>query len=144
MTLDEFRRLADARGGDIARWPPAVRAEATALAQDKEAAAILAEARELDRLTALAAPQVGQDRTDDAIHAVIMRLAEADERPWRPSLTALARWVMPAASFACAAAIGVYLGFAYPVERPTTTSEAQAALMLLLDPDSTAADWTTQ
>jgi hypothetical protein len=144
MTLEEFRRLADAWGGDIARWPQGVRREAEALAQSPEAAAILDEARALDRLAALAAPHVERSRADAAAHAVVMRLAGERERPRRLDLAALARWLLPAASFAGAAAIGLYLGFAYPVERPTALADARAVLIMLLDNDSIGPDWITQ
>ena len=144
MTLEEFRRLADAWGGDIARWPHALRPDAEALARRPEAAAILDEARALDRLAALAVPHIEQSRADAALHAVVMRLAAEEPRPRPLILTALTRWLMPAASFAGAAAIGLYLGFAYPVERPTAMADARAVLIMLLDNDSIGPDWITQ
>jgi hypothetical protein len=144
MSLEEFRLLADTWGGDVTRWPQAARHEAEALARTTEGAAILAEASELDRLAALAAPEVEAARAEAAIHAVVMRLAAADERPRRLSLTGLARWLMPAASFACAAAIGLYLGTAFPVGRQTTVADARAVLIMLLDNDSIGPDWITR
>ena len=53
MTMDEFGKALDRYGGDLARWPNALRGEAEALtARDVEAAALLAQSARLDDLLA--------------------------------------------------------------------------------------------
>lgn len=48
LTEARFIELADAYGGAVARWPEAVRAEATAMAKRPAMQAVLAEAARLD------------------------------------------------------------------------------------------------
>jgi len=119
MTLDEFRRLAETWGGDIARWPEPERREAEALARDPAAAAILAEASRLDRLATRAAPEVSERRAGDAMAAVTMRLAAERQATATPQrLFALPRWLAPATALACAAVLGVFIGLVYPAISP--------------------------
>lgn len=54
--LRAFRRLAETWGADVERWPAERRAWALTIAQEPEAAAILAEARRLDAVLATAPP----------------------------------------------------------------------------------------
>jgi hypothetical protein len=143
MTLDEFQRLADTWGGNIARWPEAARAEAELLAKQTEAAAILAAARRLDRLMSGAAPQVTDRRTADAIGAVVARLA-SEPAPARWSLSRLRVWLMPAAGFACAAMVGAYVGLAYPLHGLRSEGVAQSLIVMILDNDSLSSGWMLQ
>jgi hypothetical protein len=78
MTLDEFGKALDRYGGDIGRWPDALRAEAEALtARDAEAAALLVQAARLDGLLAEAVQPIPVDAAligrivasiDDSMH----------------------------------------------------------------------------
>jgi len=53
MTLDEFGKALDRYGGDLTRWPDALRTDAEALtARDAGAAALVAQATRLDGLLA--------------------------------------------------------------------------------------------
>jgi hypothetical protein len=128
MTLEEFRRLADTWGGDIARWPEPLRGEAATLAHDPAAAEILAKARRLDRLATGSAPAVTERRAAAAMAAVAMRLAaERQQETARQLLPAgLLRWLAPTAALAGAAAFGIALGMVYPALPPN----AAAGLML--------------
>lgn len=129
MTLDEFKRLAETWGGDIARWPADRRAAAAALAERPAAAALLAEATHMDGLLSRTAPQVADDRAGRASYAVIARLA-AQTAP-RPAWT-WPRWLMPVA-LACAALIGLYLGLAYPIADPNAPQDGRALLTMIFD-----------
>lgn len=129
MTLDRFRSLAAAYGGDIARWPPALRDEGRSLlAADPQAAEILAAERGVDALLDQAVPRIEEERTQELIartlRATDPRLAgrlparpsrQADRarpRPWAviPRLGDLARHLVPAACLATAAAMGIAIG----------------------------------
>jgi hypothetical protein len=137
MTLDEFERLALTWGSDIARWPEAVRADAAAMARDPDAAAVLAEAQELDRLLNDAAPEIEDARIDRAIHLVNTRLAQDTVQPARGWLEALAAtWFAPAAGFACAALIGLLLGVVDPIGTGQGEDDAHTMISMILDADT--------
>jgi hypothetical protein len=104
MTLDEFTRHAEAWGGDIARWPQSVRAEAMRLARLPEGAAILAREGALDAVLHDSAQEVAQSRVDQAIHNVVTTIGAEPARA-RPA-NAWSRWLIPAAGLACAVGIG--------------------------------------
>ena len=87
MTIDEFKTLAEAWGGDIARWPPHLRAAAQALAQTPVGMAALDEARRLDRLIATATPEISAERINRALFNVATAIAAVD-RPRRRALRA--------------------------------------------------------
>lgn len=80
---DELQRLAavlEAYGADPARWPAAERASLTALtAADPRAAALVAEARALDRL--LATPPARDPTAEARLLEEIMARAAATQRP---------------------------------------------------------------
>ena len=104
MTPDRFETLAEAFGGDVARWPDAEREAAAELmaARPAWAAGVLAHAGELDTaLGAFAPPQ--------AAPGLAARIAAGAPRPrarW-------AAWLMPAgmgAGLAAACAAGVMMG----------------------------------
>jgi hypothetical protein len=135
MTPDEFTRLADTWGGDIARWPEQSRDAAERfLRTHPDAAFILDRAEEFDRLLAGSAPAVSEVRAAAVTHAVVSRLAAGGARPASRSI--LRRWFAPAMSFACAAALGIYLGFAYPVLSGPGNSIAGKALVMILEEDT--------
>ena len=77
MTIDEFRKLADTWGGDIARWPAQLRPDAEALAGTPAATAALEAARRLDRSIAGAAPAIDADRINRALLNVATAIAAA-------------------------------------------------------------------
>jgi hypothetical protein len=112
MTHEQFEQALDRYGGDLGRWPAAMRAEAKALA-DKDAAAarMLAEAARLD---ALLSEVVGPTSVDSAaIGAIIAgirgdRHREITVRPTRR----LAAW--SGAAMAAFLALGFVLGLAIP------------------------------
>lgn len=140
MTPDEFSRLADTWGGDIARWPERFHDAAERfLRTHPDAASILDRADELDRLLAGSAPAVSEGRAAAVTRAVVSQLAAGGPRPASRSI--LLRWLAPAMSFACAAALGIYLGFAYPVLSGPGDSIAGKALVMILEED-TMLPWT--
>jgi hypothetical protein len=145
MTLEEFRRLADAWGGDIERWPEPRRVEAGQCAATEEGASILAGARRLDAL--LAKPSdVAPERAARAAFAVVQRIAaegvagsrqgSSHEGSW-----ILSHWWMPAASVAGSALIGISLATMMPYG---TSDEPTIVLSAILDSGSMAAGWVTR
>jgi hypothetical protein len=120
MTPERFEVLADAYGGDVARWPAAERdAAAIIMAADPAwAETVLAQARTLDsRLDAWTPPRVSAALTE----AVVATAPRA-----RPRLFA---WLAPAglgAGLAAACAAGVVLGtqFASPGGAVETETDA--------------------
>jgi hypothetical protein len=139
MTIDEFQQLAQTWGGDIARWPPHRRTEAEAIARMPAEAVILEEARRLDRLIAASAPAIATNRIDRATLGVAMAVAADGARPAAPRLARprlarprlARRWLVPAASIACAAVVGVSLGVTYPLSslRRAADSEPRSACL---------------
>jgi hypothetical protein len=137
MTLGEFKALAETWGGDIERWPEHLRSAAKTLAGTPDAAAILADADELDRLIVAAKPQVSTDRVNQAMFNVVTTIADRSHRralngmlPWR-------RWFVPAASIICAAILGISLGIITPLK----TSIQPTILTMVLDAGSFEPDW---
>lgn len=128
MTIDRFRHLAEAYGGDLNRWPVEMQAAAHALrASDEQARAILAAEAELDALVALRpapAPAPG---------TVVANLLDAvpggRARGVLAWLTELwpgeARWPVPA-FLSLAFAIGILAGGNLPWNPLLGTSSAQA------------------
>jgi anti-sigma factor RsiW len=135
MTRDEFTRLADTWGGDVARWPDRHHDAAAAfIRQHPDAAAELARAGDLDRLLALSTPEVSEERAMAAARAVVTHLAADPPEPVR--FSRLRRWLAPAMGFACAASLGIYLGFVYPVMSGPNDSIAGRALVMILNDDA--------
>lgn len=114
MTPEQFRQLAETWGGDVERWPEATREAARRLAASAEGAAVLHEQERLDRLLA-AAPEIETARADRSSLLVLQRLAAVPQQH-RPSWYRLLRWpaLVPAASLACSALVGVWLAGAMP------------------------------
>ncbi len=88
MDRKRFEDLADMWGGDLSRWPDALRAEADAFRQaDPSAADILSEASELDRLLGTALQAEGSDLLTHRIMRSFPKPAfDADWR--RPAMAA--------------------------------------------------------
>ncbi|HWF96509.1 MAG TPA: hypothetical protein VG291_16250, partial [Xanthobacteraceae bacterium] len=105
-----------------------------------EAAAILAEAGEIDRVVIAGKPEVCADRVDQAIFGVVSAIASEPGRTASRRIRALRQWLIPAASFASAAVVGVSLGLVRPLNMPRNPSEA-AALTMILDAGSYGPDW---
>jgi hypothetical protein len=139
MTLDDFTRLAEIWGGDIDRWPASEQDAARLIAATAEGAAILRDERQFDRLLSQK-PQVGDDRTGRAAFAVMQRLArERQRQPWYRALGQMDRLV-PAASLACSAMLGLWLASVFPAHPPETAS----VLTMVFDSGSLAATWVVQ
>jgi hypothetical protein len=142
VTLEEFSRNAEAWGGDIARWPQVSREGAARIAATPQGAAILARARAVDLLIADAEPAVAQARVDDAIHAVVLRLA-GDMPRRRRFADLLPRWLVPATGLAVAVALGALIGVFDPLlaEQP---DDVGTTLTMIFDATSTAQEWFIQ
>jgi hypothetical protein len=139
MTLDDFGRLAEIWGGDIGRWPASQQAEARELAATAEGAAILRDERRFDVLLSQTA-EVGEYRAGRAAFAVLQRLAgERQRQPWYRALWQPARLV-PAASLACSAMLGLWLASVLPAQPP----ESASVLTMVFDSGSLAATWVVQ
>lgn len=139
MTRDEFRLLAETWGGNVERWPEAVRTAARALARTPDGAAVLTAERRLDAVFAQA-PVVTQRRAGDVAFAVMQRLA-ADRSPEAPSqpLSTVLRWLVPAAALACSVLLGVALALQLPFARGP--EPAAAIVAMATDSASMASDW---
>ena len=137
MTLDEFKALADIWGADIGRWPEHLQPAATTLAGTSEAAAILGDAATLDQLIIAARPQVSADRVDRATFNVITMIADSGQRKPLGTILFSRWWLVPAASIACAAILGTWLGIVKPLE----TSRHRTVLTMVLDAGSFDPDW---
>lgn len=124
MTPERFESLAQAYGGDIARWPAAERdAAALRMAADQAwAERILAEAGAVDAwLAAAPAPLPSATLAD--------RIVAAAPRPRRRGLPGLG-WMVPAglaAGLAAACAAGVVIGARLAPEPHPASATAQAA-----------------
>ncbi len=120
MRLARFGVLAEAYGGDIARWPEAERRPARdVLAESRQARQILAAAQHLDAVLArLPAPPLASAHLRRSV-AALQPLPERPRRvgyrrPW-PWLALLARGL----SWTAAAAAGILAGIALaPVPEP--------------------------
>lgn len=140
MTIDEFEVLARTYGADIRRWPEHVRTAAEALTSRSEAVGILADAQWIDRLILRSRPDVSGRRADEAIDRV-MTCIDAAATPARPRhIVSPPSWSFPMASFACAAAVGVFLGIVKPL--PLFRGPADGgAIVTILDSIPTDSDW---
>ncbi|WP_025033206.1 hypothetical protein [Bradyrhizobium sp. DOA9] len=114
MTPEQFRQLAETWGGDVERWPAPTREAARRIAATAEGAAVLHQQARLDRLLAVA-PEIETARADRSSFLVLQRLADMPQ-PHRPAWYRLLRWpaLVPAASLACSALVGVWLAGAMP------------------------------
>jgi hypothetical protein len=139
VTLDEFQRLADTWGGDIERWPMPWQVEARRHAATAAGASILADARRLDALLATG-PDVSPERASRAALAVAQRIA-AERQEWQPTNWRLRHLLLPAASLACSALIGISLAIRMPFGHP---DEPTSVLRAVLDSGSMAASWVIQ
>jgi ferric-dicitrate binding protein FerR (iron transport regulator) len=131
MTPERFEALAEAFGGDIARWPVAERDAAAAMlaAEPAWADATLARAGELDAmLDALEAP-----RADGALAERIARAAPAPRRRWPAWLAPAGLGVGLAAACAAGVVLGVQLGAAQPTAGESLMTAADDEFSLYLD-----------
>jgi hypothetical protein len=134
MTEDRFAALAEAYGGDIARWPAEVRADAEAFtAMHAEAAAVLERERGLD--AALDADVAGAP-------GALLRQRVIDSAPAALSAGRIWRWLTGAGlglGLAAACACGVAAGMT--LAPPSVTrmisgppAESSDELTALIDP----------
>jgi hypothetical protein len=140
MKLDDFRRLAEARGGDLARWPGHVREDAAVFARTREGAAILAEAEDFDRLLTAAAPYVADARVERAIHGVVTRLARPQPARGGGLTELFTNWLYPAAGFACAALVGALIGLADPIGIDEPGDDVRTMISMIIDPETISQD----
>jgi hypothetical protein len=125
LSRERFEGLAEAYGGDVARWPAAVREDAAVLiAGDPDfARAVLVQASRLDvALDDWAPPQV-RHALRDAIVAAAPRL-----RP-RSRLAAWAARLGLGAALACACASGVAAGVLLSTPANDSGGDAVSAVM---------------
>ncbi len=123
MTRDQFNAALDRHGGDLSRWPAALRQEAgTLVAGDAGAAADLARAERLDALLAAATAPSPVDAA--LIGRIVSRPAtthgEAVLRPTRRLIG------FAAAAMAATLAVGFIAGALLPADQ---SSDAIAALL---------------
>jgi hypothetical protein len=137
MTRDEFKALAEIWGADIGRWPEHLQPAAATLAATFEAAAILADAGRLDELIVAAKPEVSADRVDRAMSNVATMIADSGHRKALNGISWPRWWLIPAASIACAAVLGTWLGIVTPLE----TLRHRTVLTMVLDASSFDPDW---
>lgn len=129
MTLEEFRRLSVAWGGDVERWPAGARADAVRLVESSaEAAALVADAGRFDGVLVAARPRIADERTERLIGRVATAVAAASAQAPRPGL--LRRWLMPATSFASAAVVGIGLGLGLPIAPAMSGAEIVATVVV--------------
>lgn len=139
MTRDQFRRLAETWGSDIARWPVATQVAARAFAATEDGAAVLDEQRGFDQLFATA-PEVARARAQRASLAVLHRIAQAPEaQPWYRRLLQPVSMI-PATSLACSALMGIWLAGALPYYH---SNEALSVVSMLFD-SSVISPWGMQ
>jgi len=123
MTRDEFDAGLDRYGGDLSRWPPALRQQAEALtAADSQAAAALATAGRLDALLAEVATSEAADAA--LIGRIVSRGRQAQRETVLKPTGRLAAWA--AAGVAATLMIGFIAGAVIPADR---SNDAIAGLM---------------
>jgi hypothetical protein len=127
MTLDQFRQLAETWGGNIDRWPSSTRDAALALAAGDEGKRILADQVQLDRLLAIA-PDVSDERVGRAGFAVLHKVAHSNLQV--PRLRWSLRRLLPAASLACSALVGLWLAGALSYRQ---NDEALSVVSMVFD-----------
>ncbi|MDX2203633.1 MAG: hypothetical protein NW223_12850 [Hyphomicrobiaceae bacterium] len=134
MTVDELRTAASRWGADVDRWPPQLQAAARALALTPQGQQVLEQERRLDALLARR-PVVSGARAQRATLGVLNRLAEAEARSTRRFALAdlLRDWLVPTASLAGSAAIGISLALGLPQHAP---APEVTAFHLILDSTS--------
>ena len=129
MNRQRFETLAEAFGGDAARWPTAEREAAAALmaAEPEWARVVLADAGDLDALLVSDAPSRSSAALVDRIVAGAPRVPAA---PWK-------RWLLPAgvgAGLAAACAAGLVAG-AQLTAAQLLTNDAEPMMTALSEDD---------
>ena len=139
MNVEEFRRLAEAWGGDIERWPEQTPAAARQYAVTTEGEGILREAWALDGLLVAADP-VSEERAVKATFGVLQRIAaEGPSQIWIQAL--VPNWRVASASLACSIVIGALLAAALPYRVASHQREAAQMLSMIIDNSSASALW---
>lgn len=118
MNTQEFRRFADAYGGDISRWPQDRRDAALALAAEPWAREMLAQARQTDALVAVSPAHVSPSRVGRAIGGVMARLPQRTP-VWR-RIPRSGRLALQTTAFALAAVLGIWAADASVFWAPET------------------------
>ena len=115
MTPEQFRQLAETWGGDVERWPAPTREAARRIAATAEGAAVLDQQSRFDRLLAVA-PEIETARADRSSFLVLQRLSAMPQQHRPAWYRRLLRWpeLVPAASLACSAIVGVWLAGTIP------------------------------
>ncbi len=126
MTHERFEILAQAYGGDIARWPAAERdAAAMLMAVEPEFARIvLSDAGELDATLALWAPMA----VSPALREAVVASAPAPRRRWGPSAWFLRAGVGAGLAAACAAGLVVGVMLSDLTQAPASEDTVSAAV----------------
>ncbi len=134
MTIDEFEDLAFAHGADLTAWPVEAREQASALlAASPVAAASFAKARELEAALTSARPVdpvpsvelMSRILADAAAAAPAPPPATVKAQPKENALlTRVRAFLSPAAACAASAALGLWLGYAGPVDLSDVAVEA--------------------
>lgn len=140
--IEAFRRLAETWGGDLERWPQALRGWAEEMAQDADAAEILAEARRFDARMK-AHPAVSEARAASVAGRVMGRVAQdriGGAGAWWSPLARAFFAPNGAPSFAAYACIllGVIAGAALGAAAPIGggAGEQELAMQLLVGQDA--------
>lgn len=134
MNRDQFSAALDRHGGDLARWPAALRREAEALVErDTDAARELAAARRLDALLAEAITEAPADA------ALIGRIVSRSEPPTRQALWRPTGRLVGIAS--AAMAVMLMIGFIAGATVPDPSNDVFAGLLFSDTDDSGGGDF---
>lgn len=138
MSLEEFQRLAENWGSDIARWPSSGHTEARRIARTEEGRQALADARAFDNAISSAFPGISDRRAQDVTFRVLSRVARESEPQRMPWQAAFASWFIPAGGVALSAALGV----AIALMTPQLGAHQNSVILLsaILDSGALAAD----
>lgn len=134
MTIEEFEDLAFAHGADTATWPDAVRNRgADFILRSSDAETVLIRVRDLEAALALARPAdpapsvelMSRILADAAMARCDPKPATAPPPPAEAALfVRLRAFFSPAAACAASAALGLWLGYAGPVDLSDMAIEA--------------------
>lgn len=144
MMINRFRRMAEAYGADIDRWPVDAQAEALRLLdRSAEARAAWAQAQQLDRWLDEGGPTVDVERTERVMAAIGARLDGRAVPGFVPPPSRGARAVWPSAAFlAVMGVLGLVVGTAMPPAPATITiASADDGVAGLIPRPSNALSW---
>ncbi len=118
MTYDEFEEGVSRYGGDLDKWPAAMRAAATAAAKEARTARLLAEAERLDRLIGEAAAPAPLDAA--RVGAIVAGIGNGRRHDVAVRPTGrLVAW--SGAAMVAFLAIGFVIGLALPADQGEAT-----------------------